>query len=177
MTAETLMSRNPVTAPADMKVSEALYRLCKHQVHNLPVVDDDGHFLGLFGLHGLLHALLPRAATLDPRLRSLNFYADHLDEVMELLQDIAERPVSEYLDRDNVILCPTDTPIMEVIRMLYESPTALPVVLVEQDETRLVGMLSNWDILAKVGSMMFSPDDEALQQACLGPRSKPKDRS
>jgi CBS-domain-containing membrane protein len=171
------MSRHPITAPADMKVSEALYRLCKHQVHNLPVVDDEGRFLGLFGLHGLLHALLPKAATLDPRLRSLNFYADHLDEVMELLRDIGERPVREYLDRDNVILCPMNTPIMEVIRMLYESPTALPVVLVEQNETRLVGMLSNWDILAKIGSMMFSPDDEELQQACLGPRSKPEDDS
>ena len=166
MSAEQFMSRDPVTAHADERVRDALVKMCDKHIHNLPVMDSDGKFIGLFGLRNLLCALLPKAATIAPALKSLVFLADNLEEVIESLQEVADQPVKNYLDRDHLILCRTDEPIMEVIRKLYEAPTSLPVVLVESDGTHLVGMISYWDILAHISSQLGDVDHR-LKSACV----------
>lgn len=58
MSAERFMSPNLITASFDQKVSDALMQMCKHRIHNLPVMDEEGNFIGLFGLRNLLHSLL-----------------------------------------------------------------------------------------------------------------------
>lgn len=166
MSAEQFMSRDPVTAHADERVRDALVKMCEKHIHNLPVMDSDGKFIGLFGLRNLLHALLPKAATISPALKSLVFLADNLEEVIESLQEVADQPVKNHLDRDHLILCRTDEPIMEVIRKLYEAPSSLPVVLVESDGTHLVGMISYWDILAHISSQLGEVDPR-LKSACV----------
>ncbi len=166
MSAEQFMSRDPVTAHADERVRNALVKMCDKHIHNLPVMDSDGKFIGLFGLRNLLRALLPKAATISPALKSLVFLADNLEEVIESLQEVADQPVKNYLDRDHLILCRTDEPIMEVIRKLYEAPTSLPVVLVESDGAHLVGMISYWDILAHISSQLGDVDPR-LKSACV----------
>ncbi|MEN8214204.1 MAG: CBS domain-containing protein [Pseudomonadota bacterium] len=165
MTAKQLMSPDPVTALADERVSDALVKMCHKHIHNLPVMDNDGNFLGLFGLRNLLHALLPKAATITPALQSLDFLTDNLEEVTQTLEDIADQPVANYLDNENLILCRTNEPIMEVIRKLYEAPTSLPVVLVASDGARLVGMISHWDILEYI-SAQIGDIDTRLKRAC-----------
>lgn len=166
MSAEQFMSHDPVTAPAEEQVRDALVKMCRKHVHNLPVMDSDGKFLGLFGLRNLLRALLPKAATISPALKNLDFLADNLEEVIDSLKEVADQPVEKYLDREHLILCRTDEPIMEVIRKLYEAPTSLPVVLVESDGTHLVGMISYWDILAHI-SPQLGDVDPRLKSACM----------
>ncbi|MEA3303495.1 MAG: CBS domain-containing protein [Pseudomonadota bacterium] len=166
MSAEQFMSRDPVTAHADERVRNALVKMCDKHIHNLPVMDSDGKFIGLFGLRNLLHALLPKAATISPALKSLVFLADNLEEVIESLQEVADQPVKNYLDRDHLILCRTDEPIMEVIRKLHEAPTSLPVVLLESDGAHLVGMISYWDILAHISAQLGDADPR-LKSACM----------
>jgi CBS domain-containing protein len=166
LSAEQLMSPNPVTAPADERVSDALVTMCEKRIHNLPVMDKHGRFLGLFGLRHLLRALLPKAATISPALNNLDFLADNVDEVLQCLREIADDPVKNYLDTENMILCRTAEPIMEVMRKLYEAPTSLPVVLVEGDDARLVGMISYWDILAHI-STQLGDLDARLESACV----------
>lgn len=166
MSAEQFMSHDPVTAPADERVADALVKMCNKHIHNLPVMDSDGKFLGLFGLRNLLHALLPKAATISPALESLDFLADNLEEVIESLQEVADQPVKNHLDREHLILCRTDEPIMEVIRKLHEAPTSLPVVLLESDGAHLVGMISYWDILAHISSQLGDANTR-LKSACM----------
>ncbi len=166
MSAELFMSPNPITLSANAKVSEALVLMCNHRIHNIPIMDDDGRFLGLFGLRNLLRALLPQAAILSPGLSNLDFLADNLEAVIECLQHVVDQPAGDYLDRDNVIICQADAPIMEVIRKLYETPASLPVVLVEDDGMKLIGMISNWDILSKLAMELFRGDDR-FQGGCL----------
>lgn len=176
MSAEQFMSRDPVTAHADERVRDALVKMCDKHIHNLPVMDSEGKFIGLFGLRNLLHALLPRAATISPALESLHFLADNLEEVIESLQEVADQPVKSYLDREHLILCRTDEPIMEVIRKLYEAPTSLPVVLVEGDGAHLVGMISYWDILAHISAQLGDLDPR-LKSACILNDHKESDTS
>ncbi|MET0103519.1 MAG: CBS domain-containing protein [Sedimenticola sp.] len=166
MSAELFMSSNPITLKSDAKVSEALQLMCNHRIHNIPIMDLEGRFIGLFGLRNLLRALLPKAATLSPALANLDFLADSLEEVVECLEHVIDQPVEEYLVRDNITVCRADAPIMEVIRELYEAPASLPVVLVEGDDYRLVGMISNWDILSKLAKQLFK-DDDRFKGDCL----------
>ena len=77
MTATTIMSTDVVTIKPDASIAKALQLMCIHSVHNLPVVDDEGTFLGLFSLRRLSRELLPKAAKLNesrpiylPRLES-----------------------------------------------------------------------------------------------------------
>ena len=172
MSAEYLMSPNPITAAAETRVADALAMLCEHRIHNLPVIDSSGHFIGLFGLRNLLKALLPKSATLVPALTRLDFLADDLQAVVQCLESVADQPVSDYVDRENLILCRADAPIMEVIRKLYQAPTSLPVVLVDKDGSRLVGMISNWDILTKLSAELFGTQT-TLRDACA-PGAEPE---
>ena len=172
MSAELFMSHDPITVPADKKVAEALEIMCRHGVHNLPVMDSEGQFLGLFGLRNLLCALLPKAATISPALGNLDFLADNLEEVIQVLDYVADQPVQNYLDTDNVIVVRADAPIMEVIRKLYEAPTSLPVVLLREDGTHLLGMISHWDILSKIAVQLFK-DKEGFKGKCeINPQDK-----
>ena len=50
MTAKNIMSFRLIKlSPAD-RVCDALKIMHTHQIRNLPVVDDDGQFIGLFGI-------------------------------------------------------------------------------------------------------------------------------
>ncbi len=99
MTAETIMSfRLEKLKPTD-KVCEALRVMHTHQVRNLPVVDEDDQFVGLFGIRRLIHLLLPKAAQMDLGLKELSFMPDDLGELYNCLEDIGQRPVAEFLEK------------------------------------------------------------------------------
>ncbi|MES9873965.1 MAG: CBS domain-containing protein [Candidatus Sedimenticola sp. 6PFRAG7] len=173
LSADFFMSSDPITLSADTPVSEALRLMCNHRIHNIPIMDGDGHFIGLFGLRNLLQALLPKAATLSPSLSNLDFLADNLQEVVQCLEHVIDQPVRDYVEKENVTVCRSDAPIMEVIRELYEAPSSLPVVLVEGDDMKLVGMISNWDILSKLAAELFN-NDERFEGGCVFRREDTK---
>ena len=62
MTAESIMTSALVTLGPDDTVADALSLMHSKGVRNLPVVDETGSFIGLFGLRRLSHLLLPKAA-------------------------------------------------------------------------------------------------------------------
>lgn len=138
MSAEFFMSSDPITLSGKARVSDALQLMCNHRIHNIPLMDDEGRFIGLFGLRNFLRSLLPKAATLSPALANLDFLADNLQEVVQCLEHVIDQPLEEYAERENVTVWRADAPIMEVIRELYEAPTSLPVVLVEGNDMKLL---------------------------------------
>lgn len=153
MTATTIMSTDVVTLKADDTITTALQLMCKHAVHNLPVLDNDGTFLGLFTLRRLSRELLPKAAKLDENslLMHINFMPDGTDKLLERLNKLGQQPVSDLLEKANKLrLCDPDTTLPELLQLLFESPTSLPVVVLEGEQKKLVGMVSNWDVLTKL---------------------------
>lgn len=153
MTAETIMSTDAVTLKPDDSIATALQLMCTHSVHNLPVLDNDGAFLGLFSLRRLSRELLPKAAKLDEDslLMHINFMPDGTDKVLQRLNRLGHQPVSDLLEKTSKLrLCRPDTTLPELLQLLFESPTSLPVVVVEGKKKKLVGMVSNWDVLTKL---------------------------
>ena len=153
MTTKAIMSTDLVTVHCESTVADALLLMCENQVHNVPVVDDQGLFKGLLSLRQLTRALLPKAARLDQHslLMHVDFMPDDPGEFSERLAKIGNESVCSLLAKEKRLrVCTPDTPIPELLQMLYESPTSLPVVVLDGKKERLVGMVSNWDVLNKL---------------------------
>ncbi len=173
MTATTIMSTDVVTLKPDDSITTALQIMCKYAVHNLPVVDKDGSFLGLFSLRRLSRELLPKAAKLDENslLMHINFMPDGTDKLLERLSEIGHQPVSNLLEKSSKLrFCNPDTSLPELLQLLFESPTSLPVVVLKGKKKILVGMVSNWDVLTKLTVNLLS--DKGIG-VCKDAKSEP----
>jgi CBS domain-containing protein len=163
MTAQSIMSTDLTTITPDMRVGEALLIMCAHKVHNLPVVDDQGSFVGLFSLRRITHELLPMAARVDDYSHLLNFdmsfVGDNADDYLERLRKIGEQPVSDLLEKKKKLrFCGPNTPIPKLLQLLSENPTSLPVVVLEGEQQRVVGMVSTWDVLTKIALSLYGEE-------------------
>jgi CBS domain-containing protein len=159
------MSTDLVTVAPDVTVAEALLQMSSHQVHNIPVVDKNDAFVGLFSLRRLAHELLPTAARMDEDTFHLDigFLSDESDEFLKRLHKIGRRPVSALLEKKKKLrFCKPDTSIPRMLQLLTENPTSLPVVVVEGKRQKVVGMVSTWDVLTKVAVKLVqkAPLDE-----------------
>lgn len=153
MTAQSIMSEKLVTLKPHVTVAEALLEMSRHQVRNLPVVDEADAFLGLFGLRRLAHALLPTAVRLeeDERQMDIGFLSDQSDQFLRRLHEVGKLPVTALLEKKKKLrFCEPDTPIPKLLQLLSENPTSVPVVVVQGRHKRVVGMVSTWDVLTKI---------------------------
>ena len=102
MSAKEIMKLNPVTIRPETTLAEAVLLMCRHQVHNIPVVGDNDAFLGLFNVRCLAHDLLPAAARLpeDSFAVDLGFVSEAPDELIRRFHKLAGRPVSDLIEKE-----------------------------------------------------------------------------
>lgn len=163
MIVDSVMSRELVTISPDTTVASAVIEMTRHQVHNIPVVDEAGAFIGLFSLRRLAHALLPIAVQIDEESFDIGFLSGNSDEFLERLQTVGHQPVSQLLEKKKKLrFCRPGTSIPRLLQLLSENPTSLPVVVVEGEKNRVVGMVSVWDILLKIASTFLADDRQGL---------------
>ncbi len=154
MTTKNIMTSGLYTLKPSDTVADALSVMHKKHVRNLPVVDSKGMFIGLFGLRRLSHLLLPKAA-LDlgkHSLSELHFLPDEVFQMGDRWHEIANQPVSNFLEKKKKLLfCTPETAFPALLALLDESQdTSLPVIVVEGDTQKLVGMVSAWDVLEEI---------------------------
>lgn len=154
------MTHGAVSLGPSNTVGDALKLMLGHRVHNLPVVDEQGCFVGLFGLRLVLKALLPKAAQLNHyTLENLRFLPDEADPLHERILQVARHPVSEFLEsEDKLTFCTPDTAFPELLQLLTRFKTSLPVVIIAGKQRKLVGMISDWDILTRLIAVTLFPD-------------------
>ena len=152
MTVENIMSFRLVKLKPTDKVRDALTIMHQHQIRNLPVVDEDDQFVGLFGIRPLIKMLLPNAAKIKFGLKQLNFMPDEVGELYKRLEDVSHKPVSDFLENNkHLTFCKPSTSFPEVLNLLDESAdTSLPVIVLKGKRKKLVGMVSAWDVLEKL---------------------------
>lgn len=152
-TCQSVMTKQPVVIHRNETVQQALQLLLQHKLLALPVVDDDGRFFGMFLRSQLVALLLPRIVQMESkipeiaRLLEVGFLTDSIEDTQNRFRLFADKPVSDYTQTDSPLLRP-DTPIINAVLLLYRTRTYLPVV----DETtgRLLGVVSTWDVLARI---------------------------
>jgi CBS-domain-containing membrane protein len=150
MTCAVIMTREPITAAEDDTVALAAARLVEHRAINLPVVNDAGVFIGMFGIFDIVRLVIPTVALAGGLLPNVRFMADSADELRARFRDVRHRKLHEVVDRDVRVVHP-DTPEIEALRLFCQQHTTLAVV--ERDTRKLIGIVSYWDAVSALTGM------------------------
>ena len=152
MTARSIMTREITYLRSTDTVRQGLRLMHEKRVRTLPVIAKDGGFVGLFGVRQVVHLLLPKVARMEDGLTDLSFMPDDPEELQARIQAVDSQPVSAFLEpADDLLICEPDTPLPEVLELLHLSfNSSLPVLVVDNQSQKLVGMVSGWDILEKI---------------------------
>ncbi|MEA3412024.1 MAG: CBS domain-containing protein [Pseudomonadota bacterium] len=143
MNAASIMDPHPtVLKPTDL-ISTAARYIMEHRYRNLPVVDEDGCYMGIFGVNCLLRLVLPRAVLLKDGLDSVPFIHETLSELHDRLREVENEPITRCMSTEVETVTP-DNPLVETLLILYRTKTSIPVV--DEDSCKLLGMISYWDV-------------------------------
>lgn len=146
-TAASLMDPNPtVLKPTDVIKTAAGY-IMQHRYRNLAVVDDDGCYMGIFGVNCLLRLVLPKAAIMENGLENVAFIRESLHDLHERLREVENEPITLCMNTEVLTISP-DTPVIETLLLLHNTKTSIPVV--EDGTCKLLGMISYWDVGAHI---------------------------
>jgi len=126
-----IMTNNVITTSPDCDVIKSFETLLKHKISCLPVVDENNKLIGILTTTDIGYNLIVDKYTLDTK-------------------------VSDVMTRDVITISPNDT-ILEAIKKMDEGGSKgeiinqLPVV---DDEGRLVGIVSDGDIIRSLSKMI-----------------------
>ncbi|RRS31296.1 MAG: hypothetical protein OI74_14610 [Gammaproteobacteria bacterium (ex Lamellibrachia satsuma)] len=141
------MDPSPTVLKPTDTISTAVQEIMQHRYRQVPVVTEDGGFLGVFGVNCLLKLVLPKAAVMEKGLTSLSFVYESLGDLHQRLKDMEHEPISICMKQDVEIVTP-DTPLVETLLVLYRNRTSIPVV--DPENNKLLGMISYWDVGEKI---------------------------
>ncbi len=86
------MDPNPTVLKQTNVISTAARYIMEQRYRNLPVVDEDGCYLGVFGVNCLLRLVLPRAVVMEKGLDSVAFIHESLADLHERLRKVENEP-------------------------------------------------------------------------------------
>lgn len=147
MYARDVMDPNPTVLRPEDKILTAANYIMDKRYRRLPVVDNAGRYQGVFGVNCLLKLVLPKAVVMEKGLQSARFINEDLSDLHRRFNEYADQPISVCMLKDVPVAHP-DTPLLEALRILYETKASLPII--DKDSGRLVGDISYWDIGEKI---------------------------
>ena len=142
-TASSVMDPHPTVVKATDLIHSAIEHIMKHRYRHLPVVDNEGRYLGIFGVNCLLRLVLPKAAVMDRGLNNLSFIHETPGDLHDRLLEYENEPVTTCM-RTNIQAVYPDTPLVETLHQLYKTECCVPVVA--PDSGKLLGMISYFDV-------------------------------
>ena len=138
------MTPDPVCARPEMPLPEAHKLMKDHQIRRLPVVDQEGHLVGIV-TRGDIRGAEPSQAT------SLSIY--------ELNYLLSRLTLERIMTKDPITVIP-DTTLGDAARLMLEHKIAgLPVV----EGQRVVGIITESDIFRMVVATWEQEAREALE--------------
>jgi CBS domain-containing protein len=147
MKANIIMNPHPMTLRPTDTVATAADRILKHHLRHLPVVDEQGRYLGTFSVYSLLKLTLPKAVLDKYGLDNVSFVTESVEDLAQRLGGRRDEPVKNWLNIHEV--AHPDTHAMEImLLMLHGRTTSVPVV--NKTNGRLEGIISFWDVLEKL---------------------------
>lgn len=136
LTARDVMTAPVVTIAADAPVSEAVELMRRRELKRLPVVNGDGRLTGMI-------------TRLDVFRAAVSVPAEQTRERLQRYVEVGDVPrVRDLMNRETGTVSP-DTTIGEVLRSL--SAGRVQRIAVVDDEGRLLGVVTDRDILAALG--------------------------
>jgi CBS domain-containing protein len=145
-----IMDPDPVTVRKDTKVEDVVATMRTHELPGVPVVDDDGHLLGIVTEadmvlpddQGDLH--IPHYINLFGG----TVFLEPLGRFETRLRKAFASTAGDLMTRDPDTVGP-DTPVRDAARIIHESGhNRLPVV----EGDRLVGVVTRLDVLGALAA-------------------------
>jgi CBS-domain-containing membrane protein len=143
MNASEVMDPNPTTLKPDDTIECAAKYIMKHRYRNLPVVDENSCYIGMFGVNCLLKLVIPKAVFLPKGLENVSFIHESFEDLFNRFAEVKDQPISICINKEIQSVTP-DTPLTETMLQLYKTRSSIPVV--EEGSCKLLGMISYWDI-------------------------------
>lgn len=156
------MVSDVTTVTPDKTVEEVLEIFKEKSIRNVPVVDKDGTFLGLMGLHQILLALLPKAVTMQHGLEDLSFVVGAAPGIAKKLRKMHGVAVSEIMNKNpSVAHCETST--IESLRIM--SMEGSPVVVTEKETGKFKGIISRKTLLDDLYGLLEGIEKEEEEES------------
>ncbi len=131
-----IMFTGVVTLKPDDTVERGLELLKKNNLRVLPVVGQDGVFIGMFGIQEIFEHVVPLAGIYA---ESLGFAVGAAPDIAARLREFFPLRAEEFTER-NVFRLKPETHTWEALRALVKYGS--PLAVVEQDTGRFVGLIS-----------------------------------
>jgi CBS-domain-containing membrane protein len=126
-------------------VGTATSQMLQNRTTDLPVVDANGKFVGMFRIDHIFADLLPKAALIGYGMPDLGFLSSTLDDLRKHMQALENHSVQEYVLKPEQVVHP-DTSPLEVVLLLYRGMNNVPVV--DPASGMLVGLVSARELLS-----------------------------
>lgn len=147
MSCIAIMSKAPVIIREHESVADAAAKLVSNHFTNLPVVDSQDRYVGMFGLYDLLSLLVPRVALAGDFMANLRFIADDSKVLKDRYRDVRDRLVAEVANRNAPTLDP-DSPEVEAVRLFCRNHNSVAVV--DGESGRILGIVSCGDAIRAI---------------------------
>ncbi len=147
MTARSVMNPNPAVLRCSDKISLAADHVMAQRCRRLPVIDEEGRYVGVFGINCLLRLVLPKAVVMENGLETASFMRTTLSDLHRRFNEVKDEPINICMGEDAPTVAP-DLPLVETLRILYKHMGSLPVV--DPDDGRLLGVVTYWDVGAAI---------------------------
>lgn len=147
MNAATIMTTDVATTRCGITVAEAMKILKDSRVRQLPIADNNNKVLGILTSKKLLYLTLPRYIS-EGLLKDVKFAPD-LPQFHKRCAELAGKDVCEVMDREFAKIGP-DVSVMEVATIFVSSERPIECILVVDNESRLLGIISPWDIFKRL---------------------------
>lgn len=132
MQVRELMTEDPVTVAAGARVVDAIVLLFTRGFRHLPVIDDDGHLVGMIT---------------DRDLRQFSHHMQAADDRADAVKLITQ-PLSEIVNRAPIVAYADEEVSDAVTAIVREKVSGLPVL--DRDSGEVVGILTSQDVMQHI---------------------------
>jgi predicted transcriptional regulator len=151
------MIKDILTIKPDQTVKEAMDIFKKEDIRSLPVVNDEGKLVGLFGLRHVLLKLLPASVTMEDGVKRLDFLMGAAPGIAKRLKKTFPMKVEDVMDKNPMVL-EADTSTWEAVRVMALHGS--PISIVDPKTGHFVGMISRQTLLTELEELMAKMDAE-----------------
>ena len=154
MSASKVMNPNPTTLKPTDTIECAAKYIMEKRYRNIPVVDENFCYLGMFGVNCLLKQIIPKSVFIDKGLKNVSFIHESLEDLYQRFDEVKNQPISMCMNNEVPPVSP-ETPLTETLLQLYETRSSIAVV--EKGTCKLLGMISYWDVGEKMLNAVGHP--------------------
>ncbi len=147
MIAANIMTTEVYTLTCKDTMKDAIKLVNEKKIRQVPVVDDDGRVIGVITPNTLIKAILPKYIS-EGLIGNVRF-APELPEFVKNIDALADKSVCDYMDERFVTVKP-ETSTMEVATIYITSKEPVESILVVDDDNRILGVISRWDIFKRL---------------------------